>query len=428
MPSRSNAFIVWLAWRYLVSKKGKSLSFMTTVSIFGVAIGVAALVIVLSVMAGFENDLRNKMFRGLPHLELFNKQSLVGFSLKEHPLVAFDELYPEATGLEPFIKSDVVLKHNKNLASATLFGIDPKLGGRLWGFFSGKFDGNIDDLDLHMSNKESDSELMGGLMLGDSLATQLGVGFGEEVTLLSPYASLGDVLSGSQISGRFRVTGIFQTDQPQIDSKFAVVSLKSGRKFLPDYDPSLESDEYVSGVALNFSDPEHIDLYVDRLQAEPDLQANTWKDTNKSLLFALKLEKFTMGAILLLIVLVAAFSISGTIMMTVFHRRSQIALFRSIGMSQLDIGKLFLAIGIFIGTIGVLIGLAAGLGICGLLYYFQFIDLPVGMYYQNKLPVRFLPTEYAVIAICAWVLSIIATLYPSLIASKQDPATGLRYL
>ena len=135
-----------------------------------------------------------------------------------------------------------------------------------------------------------------------------------------------------------------------------------------------------------------------------------------------------MSSILLLIVLVAAFSISGTIMMTVFHRRSQIALFRSIGMSQLDTAKLFLVIGIFIGTIGVLIGLAAGLGICGTLYYFQFIDLPAGMYYQNKLPVRFLPTEYAIIALCAWGLSILATLYPSLIAARQDPGAGLRYL
>lgn len=427
MAPRSNFFILWLAWRYLLAKKGKSLSFMTTVSILGVAIGVAALVTVLSVMGGFEHDLRTKMFRGLPHLEIFNKQALAGFSLKEHPLNTFEKLYPEASGVEPFIKADVVIKHRKNLASATLFGIDPQLGGKLWGFFSGKFDGRLEDLGVE-SSKQKYEDSLEGLILGDSLAIQLGVSFGDEVFVLSPYASVGDVLSGGQITGHFKVVGIFQTDSAQIDAKYAVVSLKSGRKFLPDYDPSLESEQYVSGMAVSFKEPEHVHNLTERLKHLPDLQAVTWKETNKSLLFALKLEKFTMSSILLLIVLVAAFSISGTIMMTVFHRRSQIALFRSLGLSQGETAKVFLAIGSFIGTIGTVLGLLVGLGICGLLYYFQFVDLPSGMYYQNKLPVRFLPVEYMVIALCSWLLSILATLYPSVIAARQDPGAGLRYL
>lgn len=427
MASHTRFLTLWLAWRYLISKKGKSLSFMTTVSILGVAIGVAALVIVLSVMGGFENDLRNKMFRGLPHLEVFNKQALAGFSLKEHPLSEMRKLYPEAEGVEPFIKSDVVLKYRKNLASANLFGIEPTLGGKLWGFFTNKFDGQLKELENPLSSSSSNPENLPGLVLGDSLAIQLGVTYGDEVYILSPYASVGDVLSGGQISGRFKVVGIFQTDSPQIDAKYAIVSLKAGRKFLPDYDPSLESDEYVSGIALNFSHPEKIELMKNRLHKYADLEAVTWRDTNKSLLFALKLEKFTMSAILLLIVLVAAFSISGTIMMTVYHRRNQIALFRSLGMSAFRMGKIFLAIGIFIGTIGTIIGLSVGLGICSLLYYFQFVDLPVNMFYENKLPVKFLPTEYIIIALSSWLLSIIATLYPSMVAAKQDPGAGLRY-
>lgn len=423
---RSELFILWLAWRYLISKKGKSLSFMTTVSILGVAIGVAALVTVLSVMGGFENDLRTKMFRGLPHLEIFNKQTLAGFSLKEYPLTKFNSLYPDASTIEPFIKADVVLKHRKNLASATLFAIDPKLGGKPWGFFSKQFEEQTDELQLKLANSNPDEDILGGLILEEGLAMQLGVTVGEEVFILSPYASVGDVLSGSQISAAFKVTGLFQTDLPQ--NKFAIVSLKSGRMFLPDYDASLDNEEYVSGVAITFAQPEHIERYASQKYKEPQLQFITWKDNNKSLLFALKLEKFTMGAILLLIVLVATFSISGTIMMTIFHRRNQIALFRSLGLSQKDTAKLFLAIGFFIGTIGVLLGLSIGLSLCSFLYYFQFIDLPSGIYYQNKLPVRFLPIEYTIIALCAWGLSILATCYPAMIAAKQDPGTGLRYL
>lgn len=428
MTPRSDFFILWLAWRYLVSKKGKSLSFMTKVSILGITIGVAALVTVLSVMGGFEYDLRDKMFRGLPHLELFHKQAMAGFSLKELTLDKMKEVYPEANGIEPFIKADIILKHRKNIASATLFGIDPDLGGKIWGFFSSRFDGRLEDLELKPRTFDEHSDYVGGLFLGESLAIQLGVSFGDDVFILSPYSSVGNVLSGSSISGRFRVTGLFETDSPEIDSKYAVVSLKAGRKFLPDYDPSLAKEEYVSGIAMSFPRPEQIDDVAERLSKFPDLQAVTWKDTNKSLLFALKLEKFTMSSILLLIVLVAAFSISGTIMMTVFHRRSQIALFRSLGMTQVEIAKVYLAIGFFIGTIGTLIGLSIGIGVSTLIYFFQFVELPAGIFYQSRLPVRFLPTEYVVIALCSWTLSIVATLYPALIASKQDPGAGLRYL
>ena len=431
MSSRSHLFLLWIAWRYLVSKKGKSLSFMTTVSILGVAIGVAALVVVLSVMGGYEHDLRIKMFNGLPHLEIFNKQTLAGFSLKERPLTSIQALYPEAEFMEPFIKADVVIKNRKNLASATLFGIDPEQGAKLWGFFSGKFDGQVQDLDRVFQDDDSGAEDMHGIILGDSLAIQLGVSFGDDLYVLSPYSSVGDVLSGGQISAHFRIVGIFQSDSAQLDSKYAVVSLKSARKFLPDYDPSLEEEDYISGIAMSFEHPEDVSLYSRRLSQFPDLQSISWKDTNKSLLFALKLEKFTMSSILLLIVLVAAFSISGTIMMTVFHRRSQIALFRSLGMSQVEIGKVYLAIGFFIGTIGTLIGLAVGLGMCSLVYGLQFVNLPpwfVPWLFSRRLPVRFLPTEYLVIALSSWVLSILATLYPSLIAARQDPGAGLRYL
>ena len=171
MTPRSHFFILWLAWRYLVAKKGKSLSFMTTVSILGITIGVGALVTVLSVMGGFEHDLRTKMFRGLPHLELFHKNAMAGFSLKERPLDQIKEKYPEASGIEPFIKADIILKHKKNIASATLFGIEPKLGGKIWGFFSTKFDGRLEDLDFTGRKQDGSSDYVGGLFLGDSLNT-----------------------------------------------------------------------------------------------------------------------------------------------------------------------------------------------------------------------------------------------------------------
>jgi lipoprotein-releasing system permease protein len=410
-----------------MSHKGKSLSFMTTFSILGVAIGVAALVVVLSVMGGFEQDLVAKMFKGLPHLEILSANPLAGFSLKEHPIAEFEKTYHDTRGVEPFTQADVVVKIRKNLASITLLGIDPKKGGSHWGFSQGMISGAIADL-LPVERNDGGEQLP-GIIFGDSLAMQINAEMGDEVMILSPQAGISSgPLNGSPIASKYRVVGIFATDLPRYDSKYAVVALSEGRKFLVDYDDSLQSDEYVSGIAVNIDDPTQVDEFAARAKNYSDLSVTTWKVANKSLLFALKLEKFTMGAILLLIVLVAVFSISGTLMMTVYHQQSQISIMRSLGMRQKDISNLFLVHGGLIGLLGMVFGMLAGIGVCTLLYYFQFINLPDGVYYQEKLPVKFLPLEYGVICLCAWVLSIIAAVYPAYIAARQDPGSGLRSL
>ena len=414
-----------MAWRQLASKKGKSVSIMTKISILGVTIGVAALVIVLSIMGGFERDLVAKMFRGLPHMEVFHTNPQIGISLRDRPIEHFVAEFPEATGIEPFTKSDVILKNGKHLSSTVLFGIDPKLGAALWGFFSGRFEGLVADLERRKFSDASDIDYLGGVILGEDLAIQLGVGVGEDVFIISPYASARVIASGGHISGQFRVVGIFQTDLPQFDSKYAVVSLAAGRRYLPDYDYTLDEDQFVSGIAVNFAEPEYVNRYRDNYYPD-NYKVVTWKDTNHSLLVALQLEKFTMGSILLLVVLVAAFSISGTIMMTIFHRRSQIALMRALGMTGWEVGKLYLFVGLFIGSIGVLLGMSLGVLVCSIIHFSHIVHLPPGMYYHSRLPVKFLPLEYLVISLCAWLLSLVAVFYPSMIAAKQDPGDGLR--
>ena len=423
---KSRAYILWISWRHITAKKGRSLSFMTWVSILGVGIGVAALVTVLSVMGGFEQDLKSKMFRGLPHMEILHENAVAGFSLKEHSLDDVRQQFPDAAKIAAFTKSDVVLKRRKHLASVTLFGVNPQADAGLWAFSDSLIQGNLED--LQKTAEEHELDPLPRIILGESLALQMGAEPGDEVHVLNPQASTVEVLGGTTFTTRFRVVGIFMTDLPQYDNNYGVVTLESGRKFLPDYDHSLDEEEYVTGVAVNMQQPEDVDLFVKRMSQLPGLQARTWKNVNKSLLVALKLEKFTMGAILLLIVLVAAFSISGTMMMTVYHRKNQVALFRSLGMEKNDIARLFLAHGVTIGTLGVILGLMMGLSACVLLYYFQFIHLPAHVYYLQKLPVRFLPLEYMVICLCAWLLSLLAAVYPARTAAQQDPGGGLRCL
>lgn len=405
---------------------------MTTISVLGVGIGVFSLVVVLSVMGGFERDLRAKMFKGLPHLEIIGENALAGFSLKELSLDKVGDLYPEAIGVEPFVNSDVVVKRRKHLASVTIIGVDPAIpnSGSLWGFKEGLVAGSIEDLSKqHRGFSFSEQDLKyPGIILGEDIAVQLAADVGDQVTILSPQLNVGDALAGQDVSESFVVVGVFRTDLPRYDSKYAVVSLKDSRRYMAEYDPTLQEEEYVTGIAVNFPDPSDIGVFTDKLTAFPSVNAHTWKETNKSLLFALMLEKFTMGTILFLIVVVAAFSISGTMMMMVYHKRGQVALLRSLGMKMGGIARLYLYHGMVIGGVGALIGLLFGVGACVLLYYFQFIDLPEGLYFQNKLPVRFLPVEYAVIMIISLVLSLLASVYPALVAAKQDPGQGLRFM
>jgi lipoprotein-releasing system permease protein len=425
-------FIRWAAWRYLVARKGRQgLSFMTTFSILGVTIGVAALIVVLSVMGGFEQDLKQKMLRGEPHLEVLGENAIAGFSLKEHPLDSFRKMFPDAEGVAPFTQADVVLKQGKHLSAVVLFGIDPEIGGALWAFDESMTEGKLKDIaDEHMPivSSEGERSRWPGIVLGDGLAGQLGADIGDEVVVLSPQASSSSALtSGGTIARSYVVVGIFHTGLFNYDAKWAVVRLDEGRKFLSDYEPSLDDDLYVTGVGVNHTNPFEIDGYVERLKGLAGLQGKTWKDTNSALLFALKLEKYTMGAILMLIVLVAAFSISGTMMMNVFHKKQQISLLRSLGMTQAGIGRLYLFQGAMIGTIGIIGGLCLGLLLCYLLQALRYADLPANLLSLRSLPVKYLPLEYAIICFSAWLLSIIGAFYPAVTAARQNPSQGLRY-
>ena len=441
-------YILWIAWRNLVVRGRRSgLSFMTLVSICGVAIGVAALIIVLSVMGGFEQDLRDKMLRGQPHLEIMSQQAAAGFSLKTFPVARFSALFPEAVDVEPFTQADVVLRQKRHLTSATLFGIDPSRQGHLWGFNGAATEGDLTSVGrTHAAGGPLGAEAKRpGIVLGEQLAEQLGADLGDEITVLSPQANVEAALGGGTVSRAYVVSGKFRTGLFNYDAKWAVVSLAEGRKFMADYEPSLDDEQYVSGVAVNVKEPMLIQQVAERVfgrrteigtletgARDPsglgELVPLTWQKANKSLIFALKLEKFAMGSILMLIVVVAAFSISGTMMMTVFHKRGQVSLLRSLGMSRGDISRLYLAHGFTIGTVGILVGMALGLAACAVIRSFSFIHLPAGIYHLRNLPCKWLWADYVIICLAAWLFSLAASTYPALTAARQDPGQGLRYL
>ena len=433
--SMKNRHIFWMAWRYLiVRKKGSGLSFMTVVSILGIAIGVMVLIVVMSVMGGFGEDWHKKMLAGTPHLEITAKNSLLGFSLSKYPIEELGSRIPDVQIAEPYIQSDVILKHSKYIQPVVLFGVDPSKESYPWSFGKKDIEQNHPDFSMlikeHKPILSHDNITLPGVILGEGLARNLNVSEGDEITILNPQnvISSGAVLTDGVVSKKYVVVGLFFTGSADYDNKWAVTSLDNARKFLLDYDSSLDVEKYVSGVAINIKDPFRVDRLKNVFGSEgkfEELKLITWQETNSALLFALKLEKYTMGSILMLIVLVAAFSISCTLMMTVYHKRTQLSLLRAIGMSKELVIKLFLSHGFVIASVGILIGLVCGIGLCFLISSFKFISLPSGIYYLKYLPVKFMSWSYVVICICSWFLSLIAAVYPAYIGANRNPVDGL---
>ena len=207
---------------------------------------------------------------------------------------------------------------------------------------------------------------------------------------------------------------------------------------MPDYDWGLDEEQFVTGVGINVTDPMRVERYAQHFQRAKQLDANasieklkvvTWEDANQAYLFALKLERFAMSAVLMLVVLVAAFSISGTMMMMVFYKKSQVALLRALGMRRRDIVRMFLVHGLTIGSIVIVSGLTLGLLFCGFIILagrFELLLLP-SVYFLDAIPVEFIPLDYLVICGAAWALSLLAAVYPAWLAAAQLPSASLRH-
>ena len=202
---------------------------MTVFSILGVTFGVAALVIVLSVMGGFEEILKDKMLRGQAHVEILAENPILGFPLSDDIMEKLEKKFPEALGMQAFIQSDVVIKQRKHLSSAILLGLDSKKEIGLWALRDSMTEGSfksIDDEHYPLISFDDNENKWPGIVLGEGLASQLGADLGDEITILSPQASSSStVLSGGTVSRNYVVTGLYQSGLGDYDSKFAVTSI-----------------------------------------------------------------------------------------------------------------------------------------------------------------------------------------------------------
>ncbi|MBI4686177.1 MAG: lipoprotein-releasing ABC transporter permease subunit [Nitrospirae bacterium] len=402
---------LFISLRYLRTKrKQKGISLNTAISILGIMLGVMALIIVLSVMGGFQDDLQRKILGVNAHLVVLSYDGRV----KDQDLLM--EKVNKVSGVihsSPFIYGQAMLGSNDRAHGIVVRGIDPGLEGRTTDILKNLKEGKISGL-----NQGSD---IPGIIVGIELARTLGLFVGDEINMISPMSEIGPLGAIPKMK-KFKVAGIFEAGMYEYDSSLAYVHIKKAQEFF-----RYEAD--VSGIEVKVDDiykTGEIGGKIEKLLGPP-YYARDWIDMNRNLFAALKLEKIAMFIILVLIVLVASFSIVSNLVMIVIDKAREIAILKAMGATSRGIMYIFMIYGLIIGTAGTVLGIIGGYIVCYLLKTYRFISLPADVYYFSYLPVRMSLFDFVVVPLSAILITLMATVYPSWQASKLNPVEPLRY-
>jgi len=405
-------FEAFLAIRYLKAKRKQAfISVITVISVVGVMMGVMALIVVLSVMNGFREDLMGKILGVNSHLVVLSYDG----AFLDYDRVARDTSTVEGVvAATPFIYSQVMVNSQGSVSGSVLRGIDTATAGKVIAIDRMIKRGSLQSLDtLH--------DGLPAIIMGKELSRMLAVQPGDSVTLVSPMGKLTPVGRVPQ-NRKFKVTAIFDSGMYEYDATMVYVSLKEAQDFLG-------LDSRATGVEVKVTDvykADQVGSDVTKKLGYP-YWAKDWKQMNRSLVSALKLEKIAMFVILIMIVLVGALNIISTLVMVVMEKNKDVAILRAMGATRKNIMTVFMFQGVLVGVVGTLVGLASGLGLCHLLAKYKFIELPSDVYYISTLPVRVEMLDIVLVIAAALVISFLATLYPSWHASRLNPVESLRY-
>ena len=421
----------FISKRYLRAKRKQVfVSIITFISIAGIFLGVAALIIVLAVMNGFEEDLRTKILGIKSHIELTT--DIAG------PMKDYEKVRERIAGTQgvvastPFIYSQAMIRNGNGVTGVIIRGLDTKSAFKVINM--GKIrEGNIEYLnklppDFSNRYKKEDAQLS-GIVIGKEMAKNLGIFLYDMITIISP-VGVSTPMGMVPRMKKFVVVGIFESGFYEYDSTLAYLSLQSCQDFL-------QMGDTVTGIDIKVDDIYKADTIARIIQSKLGFPfwAHNWMQMNKNLFSALKLEKRVMFIILSLIVLVAAFNIISALIMIVMEKNKDIAILKSMGATSRSIMKIFVYQGLFVGIIGTALGCAAGLAVALNLQklsqfvekMFHFIFLPGDVYYLSELPSKVNYDDVVIIVIGTLLVCFISTIYPSLRASRLDPAEALRY-
>ena len=419
-------FELYIARRYLFSKtKQTFISIISFISIIGVAIGVAALVVVMGVYNGFTKDVTDKILGANAHILVMSPDPAAfdshffseGVSLPlASPILEQVKNLPGVHSATPYIYAEVLFSSPRGATGLVLQGIDPHQAQEALTMLARLDQGQIENL---TTDTEQNAP---GIIIGRQLAERFGVQVGNRVNLMSPAGQRSTTGFSPKITA-FRVVGIFNSGMSDYDSRKAYISLEAAQNLL-----GLPVGR-VTGLEVYTSDPYDAAKVAAALENELGFPfvARNWMDTNAGLFAALKLERIGMFIVLLMIILVASFSIITSLVMLVMEKTKDIAILMSMGATAKMIRRIFTYQGIIIGAIGTALGYTIGLTLALLLKKYQFIQLPPGIYIVDHLPMLISAYDTVFIGIASMLMCLMATVYPSRKAAGLQPVEALRY-
>ncbi|MBL8743372.1 MAG: ABC transporter permease [Myxococcales bacterium] len=473
------SFVPFVAARHVRATKSGFLTVISVLSILGVCLSSCALCTVTSVMGGFGHDLKGKILGNNAHVVVDPKRP-GGFGDYDAALEGLRAVVGPNGAATPIVAGDAMSQSSTNTAGVLVRGIDAETIGKVIdlqrnievgrfayltdeealadippGEVIGRFpDGSprrklapimLDDeeppqryepaVDPELKKFRKGPPLRPGVILGRELAKSLNVNVGDEITLLSPMGELGP-MGVMPRTRKFRVAAVFYSAMYEYDASFAYIDIKQAQSFF-------SMEDKISQIDIRVADPETVERYgpllenaialayapstrPDNAPPPPDLRVRDWKQMNKNLFSALKLERLATFMILFIAILVASFCIICTLLLMVTEKTRQIAILKALGAADWSIQRIFILEGVIIGAIGTVFGVGIALAACTGLKWFG-ARLPPEVYYIDRLPVNVDLGDYGIVALGAMVICTLATLYPAHAAARITPVEGLRH-
>ena len=383
-------------------------SFIALISVCGLALGVTALLVVTSVMNGFERELKGALTAFHGHVLLFSRgEPLTDYEKYIEELPA---QFPEIIGVSPYIFAEVMLSSPKGVAGVIVEGIHRPTVEKVSRIGQKMVQGSLPVALPAGSDPQ--------ITLAAEVARKLRVSVGDLVVLTVPFAKGGE----APLVRRLKVAGVVRLGMHDYDSKYALMEISELQKVL-----ELPGSANAFKIVTKDADESHRTVEAMNDKYVYPLRARDWSSLNRNLFYAIRLQKVVIGIIIMAIVLVASFNIISTIMMMIHDKTPQISMLKALGWARRQTLIVFLMIGAVMAVTGTVLGLGLGRALCAIVAWKSIIDLPADIYMFSRLPVEIRPWEWVAICVFTVGLALLSTLWPSYRVSRQSPVEGLRY-
>jgi lipoprotein-releasing system permease protein len=406
------SFESFVTRRYLKIKHQRKLVPMITIlATLGVAVGVMVLVVVIAVMSGFQSELKARILGIEAHLVVMRYNEWIS---DYNQVVDQVKNVEGVSSVSPFVYAQGILRAADGVAGVVLRGIDPERSA----------------LDIKLQGRKDLKTLLGddavspggpGLVLGSVLAEKLKVGVGDGIMLMVSGARSGSIRQLPKMH-RLRIVGLFETGMHQYDGAMGFMSLHRLQDLIG-------VEDLVTGLNVRVDNADEVESVTHRILDELGIQywASHWKQMHRNLFSMLAMQKIMMYVILTLIIVVAAFNVASALIMMVREKTKEIAILKVMGATHGSLRNIFLSKGLAIGLAGILLGLFAGLGLCGLLSKYQFVELPGDVYFLTTMPVEINGIDMGVIVLGTLLICVFASWYPAGKAARLNPVDAIRY-